>query len=175
MSRPKFNIIWKQKFLNDLKNLKYSKESKKIHFGYPITNKGGFNGDEFGTITDPGKRSFEDKVNEEVILVDLFTENKDLYYPNISKPEIEVILDDKGGKILISIEKNETLVEERRKLRNNNSIYKNVLVIFIDTLSRPHFYRKFPKTAEFLKKFTSYEENFEKKIWQCLNILNFIV
>ena len=160
---PNLILFEKQKFLNDLKNLKYSKKSKKIHFGYPITNKGGFNGVKFGTITDPGKKSFEDKVNEEVILMDLFTENKNLYYPNISKPEIEVILDDKGGKILINIEKNETLIKERRKLRNNNSIYKNVLVIFIDTLSRPHFYRKFPKTAKFLKKFTSYEENFEKK------------
>ena len=102
---PNLILFEKQKFLNDLKNLKYSKKSKKIHFGYPITNKGGFNGDKFGTITDPGKKSFEDKVNEEVILMDLFKENKNLYYPNISKPEIEVILDDKGGKILINIEK----------------------------------------------------------------------
>ena len=160
---PKLMLFERKKFLNDLKNLKHSEKSQKIHFGYPLTNKGGFNGDEFGTITDPGKKSFEDKVNEEVILMDLFKENKNLYYPNISKPEIEVILNDKGGKILINIEKNITLIKERRKLLNNNSLYKNVLVMFIDTLSRPHFHRKFPKTAKFLKKFTSYEKNFEKK------------
>jgi hypothetical protein len=160
---PNLLLFEKQKFLNDLKNLKYLEKSKKTHFGYPITNKGGFDENEFGTITDPGKKSFEDKVNEKVILMDLFNENKDLYYPNTPKPEIEVTLNDKGGKITINIEKNETLIEERRKLKNNNSIYKNVLVMFIDTLSRPHFFRKFPKTAKFLKQFSPYEENFSKK------------
>lgn len=153
----------KQKFLNDMKNLKYFEKSKKNHFGYPLTNKGDFNANDYGTITDPGKKSFEKDVNEKVILMDLYNENKDLYYPNISKPEIEVIFNDDGGKIIFNIEKNESLIEERKKLINNNSIYKNVLVIFIDTLSRPHFYRKFPKTYKFLNQFSKYEENFDKK------------
>ena len=153
------NLLKQEKhhLLNYLKNLKYLAKSKKNHFGYPITNKGGFNANDYGTITDPDKKSFENIVNEKVILMDLYNENKDLYYPNISKPEIEVIFNDEGGEIIFNIEKNESLIEERKKLINNNSMYKNVLVIFIDTSSRPHFYRNFPKTYKFLNQFSKYE------------------
>ena len=35
--------------------------------------------------------------------------------------------------------------------------------MFFDTLSRAHFFRKFPKTVSFLNKFSLYETNFSKK------------
>ena len=40
---------------------------------------------------------------------------------------------------------------------------KNVIVMFFDTISRAHFFRKFPKTISFLNKFSRYETNFSKK------------
>lgn len=35
--------------------------------------------------------------------------------------------------------------------------------MFFDTLSRSHFFRKFPKTSNFLNQFSKYEENYSKK------------
>ena len=98
--------------------------------------------------------------------MDLFNKNKDRYYPNIPKPEIEVIFKGEIGKIIINIEKNETLINIREKIikkRNNKIPYKNVLIMFFDTLSRAHFFRKFKKTTKFLEQFSKYETNSSKK------------
>jgi hypothetical protein len=42
-------------------------------------------------------------------------------------------------------------------------MFKNVLVIFFYTISRAHFFIKFPKTIRFLEQFTKYEKNLKKK------------
>ena len=42
-------------------------------------------------------------------------------------------------------------------------MFKNVIIMFFDTISRAHFFRKFPKTISFLNKFSRYEKNFSKK------------
>ena len=34
-----------------------------------------------------------------------------------------------------------------------------VVVMFFDTVSRAHFFRKLPKTVQFLNKFSKYEKN----------------
>ena len=154
----------KNKFLNDLKNLKYFEISNKKYFGYPLTNNEIYNPNIFGSIVDRGNESFEDFINENVILLDLYKKNKTFYYNNTKRPEIEVHLDEDKGKILFNIRKNRTLIKERKKYINqSNIIYKNVLVMFIDTLSRAHFFRKFPKTTVFLNQFSKYEQNYLKK------------
>ena len=43
-------------------------------------------------------------------------------------------------------------------------MFKNVIVMFMDTLSRAHFFRKISKTISFLNKFSRYETN-KKKIY----------
>lgn len=40
---------------------------------------------------------------------------------------------------------------------------KNILIIFLDTVSRSHFIRKLPKTMKFLNDFSKYETNPSKK------------
>ena len=98
--------------------------------------------------------------------MDLYKKNKKKYYPNEEPPEIEVILTKNGGKILFKIRKNKTLIKERAKIINKNKdklMYKNVLVMFLDTLSRVHFHRKFAKTIKFLEQFSKYERNPLKK------------
>ena len=152
----------KEKFLKDLEKLKYLNISNKINFGYPLTNNEKYNPNKFGCIFSSGNISFEKFINENIILLDLYNKNKTLFYENISKPEIEVKLNKEGGTILINIQKNESLVKERIKSKNK-VIYKNVLVMFFDTLSRSHFFRKFPKTSNFLNQFSKYEENYSKK------------
>ena len=154
----------KEKFLNDIEKLQYLNISNKIDFGYPLTNNEKYNPNKFGCIFSSGNISFEKFINENIILLDLYYKNKSLYYKNVSKPEIVVHLNKEGGTILINITKNETLVKEREKFINKSKIiYKNVLVMFFDTLSRSHFFRKFPKTSNFLNQFSKYEENYSKK------------
>ena len=154
----------KVKILKDLGNLKMLEKSKKKNFGYPLTNNDEFNPSYFGSLCYPGKKNFENYVNEKVILMDLYNKNKKKYYPNISKPEIELILEDYGGKIIFNIQRNKTLIKEREKIiKKKKLLYKNILILFLDTLSRAHFHRKFPKTIKFLNKFSKYETNESKK------------
>ena len=154
----------KKKFLKDLKNVKYFQISKKNNFGYPLTNNEMYNSNLFGNILIRGNKSFEKFIKENVVLLDLYEKNKKIYYNNISRPETEIHLNNKGAEILFNITKNKTLIAERKKKINKNHIlYKNVLVMFIDTLSRAHFFRKLPKTTSFLNQFSKYEKDFKKK------------
>ena len=161
-------ILKKEKtnFLKDLKSLKYSELSQRNHFGFPLTNVDEFIPDEYGNACYAGNKSFEGDIYKRVILMDLYKKNKDKYYPNISKPEIEVIFRGNNGKIIINIEKNETLINDREKIINkgrNVIQYKNILIMFFDTLSRAHFFRKFKRTTKFLEQFSKYETNVLKK------------
>lgn len=108
-------------------------------------------------------KNFFDTVNENVILMDLYNKNKSKYYPDEPHPEVEVIFEGEKGKIIINIKRNETLIKERNNINKNNQLYKNVLIIFLDTVSRAHFIRKMPKTITFLNNFTKYEANPLKK------------
>ena len=152
----------KEEFLKDFKNLKYFEISKKNHFGFPLTNTEEFNPDDYGNACYKGNKSLEEDIYKKVILMDLFNKNKTKYYPNISPPEIEVIFKDKFGELMINIRKNETLIKERENLikkRKTKLLYKNILILFFDTLSRAHFFRKLPKTINFLNQFSKYQTN----------------
>ena len=77
--------------------------------------------------------------------MDLYNKNKVKYYPNRPRPEIEVKFENEKGKLIINVHKNITLIKEKKKfmMRNKKYImYKNVLVMFLDTVSRAHFFRK---------------------------------
>ena len=71
-------------------DLKYIKKSNQSHFGYPLTNNNEFKHDLFGTQIQPGNKSFEGEINNKIILMDLYNNNKTKYYPNATCPEIEV-------------------------------------------------------------------------------------
>jgi len=95
----------------------------------------------------------------------------DMDDPDISqeiKDNIEVTLDisnPEASKLTINVKPNITRAEEQKKLREeiiqkekedgtyNTRIDKNVLLIYLDNMSRAHFYRQLPKTVEFLEKF----------------------
>jgi hypothetical protein len=98
--------------------------------------------------------------------MDLYIKNKTKYYPNETKPEVYVKFNKGRGKIKIIVQKNKTLIKEREKKLghyNNKLMFKNVIVMFFDTISRAHFFRKFPKTISFLNKFSRYDTNLKKK------------
>ena len=90
--------------------------------------------------------------------------------PNISeevKNNTEFIIDltKTPQQIVTKIKANKTRAEEQKKVYDNmvkeekvNNSYKtridkNMLFIYIDNISRVHFMRKLPKTAEWLAKF----------------------
>ena len=55
------------------------------------------------------------------------------------------------GHITIDVPYNETLVKEKRKIAENNTVkFENVYIIYIDSLSRQHFQRKLKKTSKLL-------------------------
>ena len=155
-------------FLKSLNNydIKYFNISNKKYFGYPITNNEKFSFRDFGNTEISGKKDLEKELHKNIILMDLYIKNKTKYYPNEPEPEILVDFRKERGKIKIKIHKNTTLIKEKEKVGsryNNKSMFKNVIVMFFDTISRAHFFRKFPKTIYFLNKFSKYETNFSKK------------
>lgn len=69
-------------------------------------------------------------------------------------------------EIIFRVSRNETLISQMKQVRAKNAKLKrpNVLILMIDSLSRPHFFRKMPKTAKYLEKFFSKkEENVSQK------------
>ena len=55
------------------------------------------------------------------------------------------------GHISIDVPYNETLVEERRKIAENNTVkFNNVYIVYIDSISRQHFQRKLKKTSQLM-------------------------
>ena len=153
-------------FINSLNNIKYNNISKKTFFGFPLTTTEKFNINEFGNICIPKKKNFENEIHKNIIFMDLYEKNNSKYYPNQDKPEIYIRFKKGKGNLIINIKKNKTLIKERKKILNKKNIkqmYKNVIVMFFDTLSRAHFFRKFPKTTKFLNDFSRYETNYNKK------------
>lgn len=124
--------------------------------GYPRINKGGYPQEEQDGLI---------KLSTEVLqnLVDM-----DNLPPNIVPDRIpEVYVDfnnypedptSKYGKIHFNIIKNETLIKERKeKSSNNDVIFNNIVVLFIDTLSRVHLNRKMPKLRKWLEEHMKYD------------------
>jgi len=76
---------------------------------------------------------------------------------NIKKPEVIVDFNENEfGKLNININFNKKLSQKRLQL-SQKTTSNNILFIFLDNLSRPHFYRQFKKTSNFLKQFFTYK------------------
>ena len=147
--------LFVDKSLTSLSNL--------THFGYPITvNNPIYQKDNPELYYNLGKF-----VLNNIILMDLYNREDHKYYNNsILKPEIEIIFDKKTKKrkIEINLIKNETLSKERKEIEtdpNNKyiSLYKNIMVIYIDCISRQHFLRVMKKTSSFIQQFMKHDNN----------------
>ena len=72
---------------------------------------------------------------------------------NSKDKEVFVNFENNIGKIEIKVKRNETLVQERRKIAKNEKIkFNNVYIIYIDAISRKHFMRKFKKTSKLIEE-----------------------
>ena len=71
--------------------------------------------------------------------------------PEFSKPEYIVDFSkDPLGELIINLDYNETLSKERKNSENNSIPYSdNIIVLFIDSVSRVNALRKLKKTIFF--------------------------
>ena len=135
--------------LKDISLFKNKKEVKKI--GYPIS---------IGDIEEikgrqpPYSSELLDFMKKNLINVDEF-EKKNISFTK--KPEVIVdFSENQYGKLNIKINYNKSLAEKRFQIsKNSNS--NNILFLFLDNLSRVHFYRQFKKTSKFLKQFFAFK------------------
>ena len=83
----------------------------------------------------------------------------------IKKPEVEVDFTDiDNPKLKINVNFNKKLSEERKKLEKNSNPYSNnVLILYIDSVSRVNGLRQLKKTVKFFEKFMSYKGYSHKK------------
>lgn len=175
---PNYNMEKENKlFVNSIRvDEKLKSLSSLTHFGFPITVN--------NPILWKNETKYYDFPNlilDNIILMDLYNHPDKKYYGDeILKPEVEIIYDKKTKKrdIKINLIKNETLSEERKKIETdpenrNKSLYKNILFIYIDCISRPHFLRKMKKTSSFLERFMSFNSPLSLSSYQFMKYQTF--
>ena len=122
-------------------------------FGFPLTNKG-----LIGRLDGKG-----DYLLKSFVLNNLFDIDKEK--EKIDKTEL--ILDfskTELGEYFIDLKYNESLSKERKKLEKNVLPYSNnILVFFIDSVSRANSIRQLKKTLSFFEKFMSYNGGYNYK------------
>ncbi len=130
-------------------NLKNKTEVKRI--GYPITI--GKEEEIKGKPTLYSETLYEFVKNNLVDMDDKEQLNK---LEENQMPEVFVDFGNSSyGKIEIKINHKDKLSKERKLLEKKYS--NDVLFLFMDNLSRVHFYRHYKRTKEFLKKFLTFE------------------
>jgi len=131
------------------------------HIGYPLTNK------------DPiCNLDYIDSISENIIfkyflknLVDM--ENKEVlneYYKD-KIPEVEVDFSKSiYGEMKINLNYNKSLSEQRMLLEKKTNPYsKNIMILYIDSVSRVNSLRQLKKTLKFFEQFMSYKGASSKK------------
>ena len=163
------SILKKEKgiFLKSLNN-RLSRVSKLNHFGYPITTKS----DKYSMYAVRDLKEFQELINHNIIYMDLFNEEN---YPNEPYPEVEVFFDENDyGLIKINITRNETLAQERKEIaKDKHSLFNNVLIVYVDALSRNHFQRKIHKLTKYIEPFMIYNLNETEKEYTAFQFMKY--
>ena len=146
------------------KKLIESSDKKYINFrtkriAYPLTNKN-------KNIHKPIKL-FSDDVIKIISnnLVDF--DNKDLVMKILKNNTPEIIIDytkNPFGDLIINVQFNKTLSEERKILEVNTTPYSNnIIILFIDSVSRAYSLRSLKKTLKFFEQFMPYKGSHNDK------------
>ena len=152
IKNEKKNLLSKSKspFITDKSNV----------IGYPLTNKDPVCYADYLTTTEHLLRQYF--YNN---LVDM--ENEEILEKNFKEktPEIKVKFSENNrGNISINVNYNKTLSEERKLLEKKNIPYsENLLLLYMDSVSRGNSIRQLKKTLKFFEKFISYEGGYNKK------------
>ena len=110
-------------------NLYYDTEIKDnvTVLNFPLTNNGNYSGDDYND------NNFAKKVISNI---------KGGSEKNLNYSEVFLIKNEKYGNIEMRINKDTNLVNKRKVLEKESTKIKNIIFIYFDTLSRPHFHRK---------------------------------
>ena len=138
-----------------------SKMKNRSRFGYPITTS-----PKYPYTVGEKPQGFQHVIYDNIIDMDEYEKDTNTSSTRDPKPEVQVTFNkNKKGKISIHINTNETLSKERKQIEESLTDdelvgpYKNVLLIYLDGISRPNFFRKLKRTAEYLEQFTPYDPN----------------
>ena len=124
-----------------------------LRIGFPLTNK--------------DRECLKDSKDEVIIskyffrnLIDMDNINKNNSY----QPELIVDFSkNPSGEFLINLTFNKTLSDERKILETKVKPYsKNIMILFIDSVSRGNSLRQLKKTLNFFEKFMSYKGGYNK-------------
>ena len=169
-----YKILYKFQDMTKIKRIKCEKSKKNAkkkilekstspylnenftRIGFPLTNKDPMCFIDFdeqnNIISEYFLKNIVDMNNKE-ILDTVFKDNK---------PEIEVDFSNNIiGEMIINVNYNKTLSEERKaKEKNVNPYSNNILFLYIDSVSRVNAIRQLKKTLNFFERFMPYEGGF---------------
>ena len=134
--------------------------NKKIkHIGYPLLNKYPKSLSDFPKYEQGLTKFFLDN------MVDMDNETILNKYYKEKMPEVEIdFTNSKEPKLVIDLHFNKILSEERKLLEKNTEPYSdNLLIFYLDSLSRVNALRQLKKTTKFFEQFMSYKGGFHKK------------
>ena len=143
------------------RNLRKKSKSRFIRkttkrFGYPLSNK------DRTCIREKKRKVLKNHFLK--YLVDM--DNKKILNKYFKKKLPEVVVDFTGnsqGKIDIKIRRDNNLSKQRKLLeKNSEPLSNNVLIIYIDSISRQNSIRELKKTLEFFEKFMPYDGGFNE-------------
>lgn len=167
MDLTKFKNIECHKENSKKKILKYSKSpyinENTTKIGYPLTNKNPIYLKDYYQNYRVARGPFFRLVMNNLIDID----NKDLMKNNYNNEMPEIILDytnDSNGERKININFNKTLSKMRKQDEKKVIPYSNnIIIFFIDSVSRNNALRKLKKTMTFFEKFMSYNGGWNPK------------
>ena len=138
-------------------------------FGFPITTNKLF---EVNSKTTP--HTFSKLVMDNVLDMDKLPKNlPKSKYPEVTLEFTETNKNKKKknyiGKINININYNEELSIKRKSIENPGSLFENVLLIYLDAVSRVQFKRKLPKTSKFITQLLKNKYNEKDTIENKIN------
>ena len=151
------NIDTKEKLI-EYSHHKYINEKTK-RVGFPLTNKNKLIHMGYSNNNLIVKKFFKDYI------IDI--DNKTLFKTILKMDKPETIVDyntNQFGELKINLKFNKTLSKERKNLENNTTPYsKNIIIIFIDSVSRVYSIRSLKKTLKFFEQFMQYKGSHNKK------------
>jgi hypothetical protein len=119
-----------------------------------------------------------DYVKQNLVDMDNIKLVEKIYKEN--KPELIVDYQNNPyGEIIIDLKFNKTLSEERKKLEINASVpyAKNIIMLYIDSISRAYSMRQLKKTLKFIEQFMPYHgrynENFKSENFHSFQFLKY--
>lgn len=150
----------KKLILKNSKSLYINKTTKRI--GFPLTNKDPIYFKDYPQEFFVGKGKFFHYVMNNLIDMDN-KEQIDKLKGNIP----EIIIDytkNPFGEMSVNLNFNKTLSEKRKKMKLNSNPYSdNLIILYIDSVSRNNALRQLKSTTKFFKKFLPFHGAFNKK------------